>query len=176
MYTSFAMLALVGSLVMPAPSPKPDLVWMRDYKLALNEGVKEGKPLAVFVGTGFGHYGDLAQDGALNDTIKRILADSYVCVYLDANSANQATLIQAFAVTKGKGIVLSDRSGRVQAYQHDGSITVAELTNQLQYFANPAAPIQATISNTDQSYYAGTAGTFQQSYYPPVTSARVCST
>lgn len=176
MCTSFAMLALVGFMVMPAPRPQSEVVWWRDYKIAQNEGVKEGKPLAVFVGTGHGGYRGLAQEGELNDSIKRILADSYVCVYLDAASASQAKLIESFAVTKGNGLVLSDRSGNVQAYHHDGTITVAELTNQLQYFAKPIGEIQTTISNADQSYYSGNAVSYRQAYYPPVTYARACST
>ncbi len=104
MHTSFAILALAGFMVSPAPAPKPDLVWWRDYQIAQDKGVKEGKPLAVFVGTGQGGYHALAQEGELNDSVKDVLAERYVCVYLDTNSASQADLIKSLAVTKGNGI------------------------------------------------------------------------
>jgi hypothetical protein len=175
MYTSLAILALAGFLVAPTPTPKPDLVWWRDYQIAQERGVKEGKPLAVFVGGGQGGYHALAREGELNDTIKDVLAESYVCVYLDTNSASQTELIKSLAVTKGKGLVLSDRTGNVQAYHHDGTLTEAELANQLQHFADPAVEIHTTVTNADvrRSYYSG-ASNLPQAYYPPVTFAQNC--
>ena len=150
MYTSFAILALAGFLVTPSPTPKPDLVWWRDYQVAQERGAKEGKPLAVFVGAGQGGYHALAQEGELNDTIKQVLAEKYVCVYLDTGSASQAKLIKSLAVTQGRGLVLSDRSGYIQAYHHDGGMAEAELATQLQHFADPDVEVTTTVSNADE--------------------------
>ena len=101
--SSVAILALAGFLVAPAPTPKPDLVWWRDYQIAQQRGVKEGKPLAVFVGAGQGGYHALAREGELNDTVKEVLAEKYVCVYLDTTSTSQTGVDQeSLAVTKGR--------------------------------------------------------------------------
>jgi hypothetical protein len=176
MYTSVAILALAGFLVAPAPTPKPDLVWWRDYQIAQQRGVKEGKPLAVFVGAGQGGYHALAREGELNDTVKEVLAEKYVCVYLDTTSTSQTELIKSLAVTKGKGLVLSDRTGSIQAYHHDGTLTEAELATQLQHFADPAVEVNTTVTNADirRSYYSGASSNLPQAYYPPVTFARSC--
>ena len=176
MYTSFGILALAGFLVTPTSPPKADLVWWRDYQVAQERGAKEGKPLAVFVGAGQGGYHALPEEGQLNDTIKQVLADSYVCVYLDTGSASQSKLIKSLAVTQGKGLVLSDRTGNIQAFHHDGGIAEAELATQLQYFADPAVEITTTVTNMEQrtSYYSGGSANLRQANYAPVTFARNC--
>ena len=172
MHTSFGILALAGSLLGPAPSAtpsEPDLVWWRDYNVAKKRGATEQKPLAVFVGAGQGGYHQLAQEGQLNGSVKKILSDHYVCVYLDTTSQSQQGLIGALAVTKGKGLVLSDRTGNVQAFHHDGQIAEADLARQLQHFAGPDVEIRTTITNTTQrlSYYPAGSSKPRQSVYVP---------
>jgi hypothetical protein len=182
MYTSIAILALAGSMLAPSsPSPRPNLVWWRDYYVAKERGVKEQKPLAVFVGTGQGGYHQITQKGELNDSIKEVLADHYVCVYLDTSSQSQNGLITALAVTKGNGLVLSDRTGNVQAFHHDGQITEADLARQLQHFAERNVEIRTTLTNTTQrfSYYPTGSSNLRPAanapaVYAPARSSRNC--
>jgi hypothetical protein len=169
MHTSFGILALAGSLLGPAPSASlssPDLVWWRDYYVAKERGGTEQKPLAVFIGSGLGGYHQLTKEGQLNDAVKKILADSYVCVYLDTGSQGQLGLIESLAVTRGNGLVLSDRTGNVQAYHHDGQIAEADLARHLQHFAGPNVEVRTTLTNTTQ----------RLSYYPPGSSNPARST
>lgn len=145
MCTSFSILALAGFLVQAAP---PNVVWWRDYTVAQQKGVNEQKPLAIFVGTGPGGYRSLASGEELSEGVKQILADNYICVYLDNASANHTNLIKKLEITKGHGLVLSDRSGAVQAFHHDGQVTEANLLANLRHFATPGVDIRTTISNT----------------------------
>ncbi len=162
MYTSFGILALAGFLVAPSPSNQQEPVWGKNYLVAQEKGAKEKKPLAVFVGNGQGGFHKLAQEGQLSDTIKKTLADRYVCVYLDTRSQSQQALIKALAITKGQGLVLSDRTGNLQAYHHDGPMSTAELAKQLSHFAAPQVEVLTTVTNVNQ----------RVSYYPDFTAGR----
>jgi hypothetical protein len=161
MYTSFGILALAGSMLGPIPTTSPDLVWWRDYYVARGRAVTDQKPLAVFVGAGLGGYHHLTKEGQLDDSVKKVLADHYVCVYLDTASPSQEGLIKDLAVTKGTGLVLSDRTGNLQAFHHDGQIARADLAKQLQRFADPTVEVHTTLTNTSQRY----------SYYPAGSSS-----
>jgi hypothetical protein len=184
MYTSFGILALAGFLGVPVPSANRDVVWWRDYRVAQEKGVKEHKPLAVFVGSGQGGYHQLAREGRLNDTVRGVLAENYVCVFLDTKSPSQEGLIKALAISTGTGLILSDRNGDVQAFHHDGQLPEAELASQLQHFAVPDLEIRTTVSNAnprvsnypDDSSNPNPAGrsNFRQSFYAPATSTRNC--
>lgn len=173
MYTSFSLLALAGFLVAPAPSASHEPTWWRDYRLAQEAGLKEQKPLAVFVGNGYGGYHKLAQEGQLTDSVKQVLADSYVCVFLDTASPNQEGLIKALAVTKGNGLIISDRTGNVQAFHHDGQMAQTELAKNLQHFAEPGVEVRTTVTNVRVSYYPESTGTYRQNYVP-ATMTRSC--
>jgi hypothetical protein len=176
MYTSFGILSLAGLLWSSAPAsptPGPDPVWWRDYYVARDRGATEQKPLAVFVGKGLGGYQQLTREGVLDATIKKVLADHYVCVYLDAGFRSQEGLIKALAVTKGNGLVLSDKTGNLQAFHYDGQIAASELARQLEYFAQPTVEVRATVSNTTPrvSYYPTGSFTPRQPAYAPAVYA-----
>lgn len=176
MHTSLFVFALALGAI-PLPRPSPELTWWRDYSVAQERGIKEQKPLAVFVGAGQGGYHELAKEGPLNDTVKRILAEKYVCVYVDTKSRSQESLAKALEVTQGKGLILSDRSGNIQAFHHDGQISEAELAKQLEHFSAPAVEIRATLSNANQnvSYYpAGSFSARPTTSYVPAFSSRNC--
>lgn len=157
MHTSFGVFALASFLLAPSPTPS-NVVW-RDYHVAQDCGVKEQKPLAVFVGTGQKGYQNLT-GGKWDDKIAGLLAEHYVCVYLDTAATGSPDLVQALAITRGQGLVLSDRTGYQQAFHHDGPISPTELAKQLRYFSAPDLPLRTTISNVNQ----------RASYYPASTS------
>ena len=172
MYTSVGILALAGFLVAPSPSARTEPLWWRDYYVAQEKGVLDKKPLAVFVGHGQGGHAQLTQEGQLNDRAKKVLCDSYVCVYLDAGSKSHEELIKALAVTKGKGLVISDRTGSLQAFHHDGQISEGELVRQLQHFAQSAVEIRTTVTNVQPrvSYYPSGGATSRPATYAPAFS------
>ncbi len=62
------------------------------------------------------------------------------------------------------GLVLSDRSGSVQTYHHDGTLSDDELASQLQHFADPALEVHTTITNVEPrvSFYSGAPQAFRR--------------
>lgn len=174
MSTSFSLLALAGLLVIPAPAPTAKLVWWRDYQIAQAKGVEVNKPLALVVGSGPGGYEGLTQEGQLSDSVRKALAENYVCVYLDTKTPSHLELIKQLEVTKGQGLIISDRSGALQAFHHDGQLSEKELSKQLQHFANPKVEVTTTVSNatTRFSYYPTSQR--ESFHYSPATSSRSC--
>lgn len=144
MYTSIALLSLANFLVAPSPER---VEWHSDYRVALERGKLTQRPLAVFVGAGRTGYDQLSRTGKLTPDVQKLLTDSYVCVYLDTNREPARKLAEVFEVTKGTGLILSDRSGRIQAYHHDGDLASDDLSQQLQYYADPEIVVRTTASN-----------------------------
>jgi hypothetical protein len=83
-----------------------------------------------------------------------VLADKYVCVYLDAEQSQR--LVRDLGINNA-GLVISDRTGSVQAFHHNGRLTSAELAQQLRRFGDPNLVVSNTVSNTSSrvSYYNG---------------------
>ena len=160
MYTSIVLFAFAGFSSTAENVVAPS--WLTDYPQARKQGAMEKKPLAVFVGNGEGGFHKLSQEGQLNNTIKKTLANHYVCVYLDSGSQSQQALIKALAITKGQGLVLSDRTGGLQAFHHDGTLSTAELSKQLSHFAASEVEVRTTITNVNQ----------RVSYYPDISAGR----
>jgi hypothetical protein len=121
-----------------------DLLWEQDYGKARQAALDKKKPLAVFVGSGPGDMQTVATEGQFSPAINAILAEKYVCAYLDAIDSSQRDLINTFAITKGHGVVLSDRAGTYQAYHHDGRLSQAELARNLRVVSGTPEETQVT--------------------------------
>src|SRR5262245_16150959 len=116
MYTSVSLVALSGFLlVSPAEGP----TWTRDYNAARKVGRQEQKPLAVFVGSGQAGYQKVSRTGRLTKQAQSLLAKGYVCVYVDVRTSAGKRLARDLGIKK-MGIVLSDRTGNLQAFRHEG--------------------------------------------------------
>ena|SRR5438128_2384479 len=178
MYTSIAV--TLAGLFAGQDAPAGGAMWMTDYARALEAGRREGKPLAVFVATGQDGYNQITRSGRLSSEARQALAKNYVCVYVDASQATGRRLADAFEIT-ALGLVISDRSGQVQAFHHDGDLADADLVRNLERFTNPAT-VRITASNGTSrvSYYGpnGNAGSGAYApsvpYVPRVTSGRSC--
>jgi hypothetical protein len=166
MYTSFLSLALLW-----VPVARTTPAWQHDYATALDVGLKQGRPVAVFVGSGAKGLARLVKEGQLSDEAYQLLAQRYVCLYVDQTNGGQR-LARDFGITQGSGIVISDRSGGFQAYHHDGRLSQTELTQRLRQFADPGVVVHRTVSSADArvSYYAEPARTTYSSpaYAPSV--------
>src|SRR5947209_4281896 len=135
MYTStllFALLSVPGAADMPT--------WSTNYQTACKESATAGKPIAVFLGTGKAGYEKMARDGGeLSAESRRHLASHYVCVYADTSTEAGKRLADAFEMPGGQGLVLSDRTGAVQAFRHEGSLTNVELSAYLERYSGERA-------------------------------------
>ena len=143
MYTSLAVLAMVGSLAGNIPAQQ-DLNWLNDYRQARVQAAGQ-KPLAVVVGTGKAGWGQLVKDG-LDSRAKELLASNYVCLYADRSTDAGRKLAAALEIGGDTGLVISDRSGQTQAFSHSGELSSADLNRALERYSEPAREAQTTES------------------------------
>ena len=147
MYTSVMLVALSGSVV--ASYAAHDLAWQTDYAQARKMGESERKPLAVFIGTGATGYDKVCRDGKLSAEVQKLLADNYICVYVDASTPAGEKLVKELAMTQPMGLVISDRTGQLQAFYHQGDLPETAMTQWLRRFADPNVVVRTTVVNDD---------------------------
>lgn len=157
MHTSLGLLVGTTLLLAQGGPPAQEIDWRTNYSAAQAEGRKAGKPLAVFVGAGRSGYEQLVREGSLTDGARKLLRTDYVPVYLDARKPENRQLIEDLGIPNDRGLVLSDRSGDVMAFQHDGTLSAADISRQLRRFADPDIEVRTTSRNTTQ----------RDSFYPP---------
>ena len=127
--------------------------WNNDYELALQRAGAAKKPLAVFIGTGKDGWKAVCAEGELGPEVRRLLADEYVCLYVDANRVAHKELAQKFEVGQSPLVVLSTRDGAYQAYRHAGAQANAKFALVLRRHAteepaSPPAPVANVIYET----------------------------
>ena len=144
MYTSVAILAFS---TLCSVSAADALVWRTDYGAAQEHAQAVGKPLAVFVGSGTRGWEKVARGGKLSARATRLLAASYVPVYLNTDTRQGKRLAADLQITKGRGLVLSDATGQLQAFWHEGDLTDAALRGHLKHFADPERAVLVTETN-----------------------------
>lgn len=155
MCTTILLVALSGFTAQANVDEAPS--WLTDYSEARKQGQSEKKPLAVFVSSGKNGWNKVAKDGELGKEVAKTLTDSYVCVYVDSATDAGKRLASALSLENGKGLVISDSSGRIMAYHHDGDLANRALGEVLTRFADPERAVQHTESTS----------TTVRSYYPP---------
>ena len=162
MRTSIGFLALAGFLVAPLAAASAQEVAFKSYPEGQEFGRKAGKPLAVIVGAGRTGLNHLTQEGTVSPDVRKTLADKYVCVLLDTNRPDDRAVIRQLGITSGTGLVLTDRTGELQAFSHDGTLPGTDLSRQLKRFADPHVIVSVTQSNGSERYsfypQAGLAG------------------
>src|SRR5262249_61599664 len=80
-------------------------------------------------------YEKVCQDGKGTRRIKRVLAKDYICVYVDTRKKSGQKWADAFGVDRG--IIISDRTTKVQAFRHEGALGARTLERYLVRFADP---------------------------------------
>lgn len=143
MHTIMALAAMVAGLsatnVPSAPS------WLDDYGAALKAVSAANKPMAVFVGGGKDGWQKVVRDGGVDPTTTRLLAQKFVCVYVDTETANGRSLASAFQVGS-HGLIISDKTGAAQAFSLSGTLTRQELRETIAKYSAPADGKVATES------------------------------
>jgi hypothetical protein len=173
MYTSVVLFALSGA-VAAGDSPS----WLNDYSAARQQSASQQKPLAVVLASGNAGYNKLSRGDELSDAVKQTLASKYICVYVNTGTNEGQQLATDFEMPNGLGIVISDRTGRLQAFRHEGELSNNDLERALQRYADPERVARTTETNVDErtSYYGpgdsrapagnpGSAYYYQSGYY-----------
>jgi hypothetical protein len=142
MHTFMALLALTTSLSTANVSTNP--AWLNDYAAARERVNAVGRPMAVFVGSGQDGWTKVVKDGAVSAEVRKLLADKFVCLYVDTDTRAGKTLAGAFQVS-AKGLVISDRAGTSQAYSLSGDLTGPELARTLEKYADREVQSTETV-------------------------------
>jgi hypothetical protein len=147
-----------------AQSPAATPAVMTDYRQAREIAAREQKPLAVVIGRGVRDAEDLIDD---ESDVRRVsLRTSHVWVVVDTKTDAGRKLADEFNVTRGPALVLSDRTGDLQAYRHEGRMAAETLKTVLHRYSDPDMVVRTTESNVQprasmSNYQPAT------SYYPP---------
>jgi hypothetical protein len=164
MNSSIIGVALVAALF-PAHNATLAPSWHHDYRQARDVGSRENKPLVVVIGSGKTDWANLAkpaeQDGSINQTLR----SSYVCLFVDTDTTDGQQLARTFDMA-GPGVVISNRSGEVEAYRKAGEVPAVELAKELVNHTNddyvtkkltppPAAPAQPTYYRIPTASFGG---------------------
>lgn len=138
--TTLAAVALAGALASGA-TPTP-VGWQTDYGAGMTVAASQQKPMAVVVGHGPDGFTRVL-NGTLSGDATRLLADSYVCVYVNADTADGRRLAAAMGVV-AEGLVISSRGGQFQALRHDGTVSPTQLDGYLTKYADPNRVVTVT--------------------------------
>ena len=159
--TTLAVLALAGGLNSETIPSTPS--WQTDYAQAMTRASEERKPMAVFIGRGAEAFKKMLADGKIPAEATKVLNDSYVSMYLDADSAAGKEL--AGRLQLSEGLVISGPGGSLQAYRHSGTLTGNDLTKQLTHYASAGQPTTTVTAGATAARYVvggcanGTCGT-----------------
>src|SRR5688572_28743747 len=119
MFSTFATKAMLAS------GATETLSFQTDYSKALQTTADQQKPLAVFIGHGNAGYAKLV-GGSIPVDAGQLLAQNYVCVYVNTDTESGKTLAGQFDISKG--LVISGKGGTVQALRYSGAVSPLQLT------------------------------------------------
>jgi hypothetical protein len=137
-----------------APSVRQEPGWITDYGEAKKLSEMERKPIAAFVGSGVKGWNDISREGRLESDTGRLLAKSYVCLYVDTATEEGRRLARAFEISQSRGIVISNSNGKLQAFRHEGNLRNEDLTYYLERFSNPDLVVSHTETNPPERRYS----------------------
>src|SRR5262249_55230968 len=134
------MYSVVFAVILNGPSlglelDQTSVRWQDDYATASGKGRAAGKPLAVFFGPGGEGWRKLAREGALSADVVELLRSEYVALHVDTDSKAGKAWAAQFDVPQGVGLVISNRTGEVQAFHPSGQLADADLTRYLRRYA-----------------------------------------
>lgn len=135
----FSLVVALGANVAPG-----QLTWERDYRQARQLGERLQKPLAVVVGSGAEGWTRLAREGKFDSSVNKLLADGFVRVYIDVNTESGRKLADAFGLSSKCGLVISDRTGDLQAFWHNGDLTLSDLNRLLNKYGSTSFVVRTT--------------------------------
>src|SRR5262249_47401247 len=110
----------------------------------------------------------LAREGSLGNQAKKLLADRYVCVHIDTTTERGRQLASDFEVGD-VGLVISDRSGRLQAFHHAGDLAGDDLSQYLERYADVGHTVQATDTHATSRTSFYPAPSIPASSYPALS-------
>jgi hypothetical protein len=170
MYTSIMLVALTG-LVAPVESTEGPS-WQTDYSKASQIVARANKPLAVFLGS---KADKVSRDGQLSSEAKQLLADKFVCLHIDTSTDQGMALARQFEMTSGVGMVISDRTGQLQAYRHEGTLDDSSMVRYLARYSDPQYVVRTTEINSGERISSYPPNDYGTGSGPASSSCPTCS-
>ena len=161
--TSLATAAVAGLLASGSLAKEP--TWQSDYRKALAQATQQQKPVAVFIARGDAGHARLINEGGIGSDATRVLRNSYVCLYVNTETDRGQALAGAFQIREG--LIISDKTGGVQALRHEGTVSRTDLTNYLTRYVNAGQVAQTEFHSGVQPV----AQTVTQPVVQPVQAA-----
>jgi hypothetical protein len=152
---------VLASAVLAGQDTTP--TWQNSYGQALQQGSAQRKPLAVVFASGPNNWTHVIRETAPAADVQRLLSEKYVCVYVDTATEAGRKLAQDFGMNGPIGLVLSDRTGSMQAFWSQGSMNSQMLVSYLQKYGDP----QVVVTTTEIPSATG-----RTSLYPPQNEVR----
>jgi hypothetical protein len=133
---------------------EPASLWQQNYTEAQRIAAQDNKAVAVFLTKGEGGLSDLIQ-GGLSLQAQELLKSKFAAVMVDSTTPEGQRLAKAFQMPAGRGLILSDRGGNLQAFWFQGSLSGQELLRNLERYGN--------VTNARMTAVGG-----RTALYPPV--------
>ena len=133
MFTTSLTAAFLSGMLASGSLESPK--WRTSYPDAASAAAELRKPIAVFITTG--SPAKLVKEGTLGKDAARLLRDGFVPLTVDTTTDAGKELARTFNLSEG--LVISDRTGGVQALRHAGAVTDADLKGYLERFTAPTA-------------------------------------
>jgi hypothetical protein len=144
-YTSTLLIALLGAAPSPETAQEPS--WVTDYSEALECSAADEKPVAVILAPGKEGWRKIDREGRLTDEAKAVLAGQYICLHVNTATRKGRSLARKLEMPDGLGIVLSSRTGELQAFRHEGDLSSGKLVRYLRKYGDPDYVVRKTDTN-----------------------------
>ena len=113
----------------------------------------------MFLAPGKGGWDKLTKEGNLGKEARRLLAERYVCVHVDTDTERGRQLARDFELSGGVGLVISDRTGQLQAFRHEGTLPGDDLKSYLERYSTADRVTQTTETHeSSRTSYAAPPG------------------
>src|ERR1043165_3044607 len=140
MNTSILTVMLAGALMAEANATP---TWQTSYGQAQQQGAAQQKPIAIVFASGPNSWAKLVQEPIASEATQ-LLAQRYVCLYVDTSTSDGRKLAQDFEFKDDTGLVISDRTGEVQAFWHEGTLTNHSFIRSLEKYSVSETIVQTT--------------------------------
>lgn len=150
MYTSVLLLTIAQICGTLSPPP----YWNRDYRLAWERAEAAQRPLAIVVNGGKNGWNGISTNGELGLEVRKLLAEKYICLYVDAAEPEGQDLAKSFKAAQLPTLILSDRSRAYVALRHSGPLESDQLVQVLQrYTTAQVATVSPPVIESQPVYY-----------------------
>jgi hypothetical protein len=140
--------------------------WQSDYAKAQQIAGTQQKPIAVVFGQGVNGWQQLG-GGSLTEPASRLLAERYIPCYVDTGNPGGRALARQFDMDGSTGIVISDRTGKLQAFWHQGPLSADLMVTYLSRYSDPNRTVVTTDRNPAEPRFSSyPPATYAPGYYP----------